>query len=175
VWLNGVELFSRGKFRIDFKKTIFGFFRINREREVENTNRKSSVIALALMAVAMLVAPALAIGPLKAENKNPNLTVYTAPEGSVTQMSLESGTMKIWVNTPNGDAVKLHILDASKAHIGNAITDLTSYEPSASEYENKWVYITQEQLATLFTFFGFDSTLTSLYPEGFYAKANYVK
>jgi hypothetical protein len=93
-------------------------------------NKKVFVLTVALMTVATLVTPVLAIGPIDSEG-NPNTTF---PAYGVA-LNLPSGVFHEWVQ---GSGKHLTYKDAAEFKIKNAIvvTDVTQ----VSELENKWIY-----------------------------------
>ena len=138
------------------------------------------MVPLVLGLAVLMCVPVMAksIGPQNAEN-NPHITI--APEG--VELMLPSGVIQEWMVDTEVSAIDfMHILDASKAHIPNAmplnITELmgllTGDPEAALEYEHKWGYISHNVLVELLVLEGFTEeeaeTMASMWPEGVYAR-----
>ncbi len=141
-------------------------------REVIETKRKVSVVTLfsALVFLAMLATPVLAIGPQKADNSNNQNLVFT--DFSV-QLRTSSGMMNEWIID---DPSHVQIISSDNFYRGNA------YAPSsASEIAlNKWNYLSASVFYQFLTSpdVGFDPTLAAyiafvLNPNGVYYKEAY--
>jgi hypothetical protein len=128
-------------------------------------------VAVALLAVAMLASPVLAIGPENAENSNSPNIVFT--DYSV-QIRTPSGFINEWIID---DPSHVMIKTATEFYIGNA------YAPSsASEIQlNKWNYLSSQ---VFYQFLispdvGFDPAIANyvafvLNPNGVYYKEAYT-
>jgi hypothetical protein len=137
---------------------------------VREVKKKVLVIAVALMAVAMLATPVMAIGPENAEN-NPHLEI--ALGGTNTQLWLPSGVMNEWINNPVlPGAVRVQVKDAAKFQIKSAIVATNPLE--ALMTENKWLYLNQGLFAALLGILGADPDIAMGYPDGVYMRAVYV-
>jgi hypothetical protein len=118
------------------------------------------------------------IGPQKATN-NPHYTV-TRP-GTVEHM-LPSDVANEWTNNTETGAIDfIHIIDASKAHIPNAIplnitqiVALMTNPEAALEFENTWAYFSHETLLQLYMALGLTeqqaTEIASRWPEGAYIR-----
>ncbi len=98
-------------------------------------NRKILVLAAALMAVATLASPVLAIGPENAGDNNPNVT--SIPYG--VEIETPSGVHQEWVIAGNKH---LMVKDVRDFQIKDAlvITDISQ----VAENENKWLFFSPE-------------------------------
>jgi len=133
-----------------------------------------------LLFLALMTAPVMAktIGPQKAVEKNPH--IIQTPDG--VELLLPSGGANEWMaDTEMGALDFIHILDASKAKIPNAVplnvSDLIGLmtDPEAAlEAENKWAYISFDVLVELFMLEGFSEEeaeeMASPWPKGIYAR-----
>jgi hypothetical protein len=137
---------------------------------VREVKKKVLVIAVALMAVAMLATPVMAIGPENAEN-NPNLVI--ALGGTSVQMHLPSGVMNEWINNPAfPGAIRVQVKDAAKFQINNAI--IAPNPIVVLTTENQWFYLNQGVFAALLGIVGADPAGALAFPEGVYMKVVYV-
>ena len=118
------------------------------------------------------------IGPQKAVN-NPHFIV-TRP-GTVEHLLPSGGAIEWTGNTELGAVDFVHLLDASKAKIPNAmpltIPDLVGMmtNPEAAlEFENKWGYISHADLVQLYIILGLSEEaaieIASRWPEGAYVR-----
>lgn len=135
-------------------------------------NKKILIISMALFAIAMLVAPAMAKGPLNAVDKNPNASLDTTTSGTdVLDLNLPSGVTNRWFGT----GVRVKVRPADKFYnpttldVGdNFIMWLTN-----PDYRGKWVKMNKGGLAPpsgylgLFVIFGLTPP-TDVPPEGVY-------
>jgi hypothetical protein len=82
--------------------------------------------------------------------------------------------MNEWINVPEGaiPSGRVHVLDADKAHIKNAIISVTPWDFFFAE--NKWFYMTQDQFTLLLDSFGLDSSRTQAYADGIFIRLNVV-
>lgn len=140
--------------------------------------RKILVPVTALLLLC-LVAPVIAkpIGPQKAVN-NPHIMI--TPEG--VELVLPSGVVNEWMaDTELGAIDFAHLLDASKAHIPNAVPvtleDLIALmmDPEAAlEAENMWAYLSHDVLVDLFMLEGLTreqaEEMASPWPGGLYIR-----
>jgi hypothetical protein len=110
--------------------------------------RKALGILACLFVVAMLATPALAVGPAKSAEKNPNVSLNVAGEAV---MDNPSGSRIVW-----GEDEIFFWLDASKAKgvMNNAINaDLATLQDMAANpdaYDQKWVYLSGEHYGNMF-------------------------
>jgi len=135
--------------------------------------------AFVLLLVGLMLVPVMAksIGPQNAVN-NPHIMI--APEG--VELLLPSGVVQEWMaDTEVGAMDFMHVLDASKAHIPNAmplsvddLIGLMTDPEGALEYENKWGYISYDVLVGLLMLEGFTreqaEEMASMWPEGVYVR-----
>ena len=126
-------------------------------------NRKIIVIFVALMAVAMLATPVMAIGPQNAED-NPH--VKFPPYG--VSLATPSGIVNEWVNS---DPVTKHFMwiDAREFNVkAFEVTDISQ----VSQNENKWLFFSMETYEAWMIFVGLPGNIAhsvaSHYPEGVY-------
>jgi hypothetical protein len=137
---------------------------------VKEVKKVVLVIAAALMALAMLATPVLAIGPINAEN-NPN--VMFLPDG--VGLKLPSDVSHNWYQ-----AVGKHltIKDAREFKINNAfvVTDISQ----VSGMENKWVFFSVPMFAQWFALhLGVPypvalGIVTANWPQGLYYREVFV-
>ena len=156
----------------------------NGEGEVNETMRKVLVAAFSLLFVAMMIAPVLAVGPIKANiDKNKNLVYYRERETGITVRMINQGAVfHEWINPTTYREWHLQRRDASKVNIGNAIegqfVTITNNVAVFQEYENKWLYLTQEQYTNMLQGFGFPQAaaegVAAGFPEGVYFKVNFI-
>lgn len=138
------------------------------------------MVPFVLILVGLTSVPVVAksIGPQNAVN-NPRISI-AAGEG--VELLLPNGVVLEWMADTGVSAIDfMHILDASKAHIPNAMPlDVTELmvlmtDPEAAlEVENKWGYISYEVMVELFMLEGFSEeqaeAMASMWPEGVYAR-----
>ncbi len=125
------------------------------------------VLLLAFVALVVLAAPVLAIGPENVVGKNPNLS----PVDYGAALNLENGLSNEWVTVipvPQHHMVK----NASDFRIENAFV-VTDPIAQFDQLENKWAYYSQEMFAQLlYKVFPFPEPaarqIASMYPEGAY-------
>ncbi len=130
-------------------------------------NRKILVTSVAMMAVAILVTPALAIGPQNA-GKNPNADFSMG----WAQLFLPSELFIEWVPSIMGNIFFQH-MNADNFQIKNAV-ELTIASPADFALfltmENKWIYITEASYATFLSIVGIDPSFAEHYPDGLYIR-----
>ena len=128
----------------------------------------------------LTIAPAMAkpIGPQKAVN-NPHFIVIRP--GTVEHL-LPSGGANEWTGNTESSAIDLvHILDASKAKIPDAIPltlpdiiGLMTNPEAALEFENKWAYFSHDVFVQLYILLGLSeeeaTAIASRWPEGAYVR-----
>jgi len=138
------------------------------------------MVPLVLMLAGLTTVPVTAksIGPQNAGN-NPHITI--AP-GEGVELLLPNGIVLEWLaDTEVGAIDFMHCLDASKAHIPNAMVlsamdliGLMTDPEAALEAENKWGYVSQAVLVELLVLEGFSEeeaeAMASMWPEGVYVK-----
>ncbi len=134
-------------------------------------NRKLLGIAVAILAVAMLASPVMAIGPQNAE-KNPNAQFWIG----WVQLSLPNGQLTEWIPSAVGNLLIQH-KSADDFKINNALelsintpADLGTFLAA----ENKWVYLSQNSYGNFLLFTGLPLELipaiVSMYPNGLYIR-----
>jgi hypothetical protein len=142
--------------------------------------KEKLMVPFAVLLVSVLCVPVMAksIGPQKAEN-NPHIMVMP---GEGVELMLPSGGVHEWLADTAVSAVDfMHILDASKAHIPNAmvlsIDDLMVLltDPEAALLlENKWGFVSFQVMVELFMLEGYSQeeaeAAASMWPEGVYAR-----
>ena len=140
---------------------------------------KKVLVPVIALLVLCIVAPVTAkpIGPQKAVN-NPHIII--TPEG--VELMLPSGGAHSWMADTELSAMDfMNILDASKAHIPNAmivtladLIELMTHPEAALEAENTWGYISYDVLVQLFMFEGLSpeeaAAMASMWPEGIYVR-----
>jgi hypothetical protein len=148
--------------------------------EVKVVVRSKLMVLFAVLLVSVMLVPVMAksIGPQKAEN-NPHIMIVP---GEGVELLLSNGAVLEWVADTTVSAVDfMHILDASKAHIPNAmvlsVDDLMVLitDPEAAlMLENKWGFVSFEVMVELFMLEGFSQeeaeAAASMWPEGVYAR-----
>lgn len=157
-------------------------------------NKKILMFAVALLSLAMLSTPVLAIGPWQAleVGNNPNLYL---PEDSpydnvAVRVRTPSGTINFWQADVSQDLFNHQIwLDASKAEIGNSVV-IPDFDPNANPftqllvqilvdpeislaYEHKWLYLSFNNVVSFLVILGMDiqeaiATATINTPQGAY-------
>ncbi|UCH31329.1 MAG: hypothetical protein JSV05_07480 [Candidatus Bathyarchaeota archaeon] len=137
-------------------------------------NKKILGIFIAVLAVAMLATPVLAIGPKKTEGKNPHVEIHDFN----TQMWLPSGVMNEWVENPaQPGPIVVTVKDAAKFQIRNAYV-IDDPDPAmvgmVFGMENQWVKLSQAALATFLVMVGFDPAGAAGFPAGIYIRMVYV-
>ena len=144
-------------------------------------NKKVLGIAVALMAVAMLATPVLAIGPKNAVGKNPNLMALPYGIGLYPPNGTRQAMNNEWLLflEPQGHDMWM---DAARYHIGNVIV-IPNTPPVAEQVynidnENKWLYLNQDVFAVMLGVWGFPPQIipfiVAQYPQGIYYKWNSV-
>ena len=135
-------------------------------------NKKILGIFIAVLAVAMLATPVLAIGPQKTEGKNPHVEIH----GFNTQMWLPSGVMNEWIENPaQPGPIVVTVKDAAKFQIKNAyVIDNPAMVGMVFGMENQWVKLSQAALAAFLTMVGFDPAGADGFPAGIYIQMVYV-
>lgn len=142
--------------------------------------RRELLVSFAVLLVSVMLVPVMAksIGPQKAEN-NPHIMIVP---GEGVELLLPNGAVLEWLADTEVSAVDfMHILDASKAHIPNAmvlsVDDLMVLivDPEAAlMLENKWGFVSFEVMVELFVLEGFSQeeaeAAASMWPEGVYAR-----
>jgi len=137
------------------------------------------------MAVAMLATPVMAIGPWQAEEvgSNPNLHADEEPWKVVvldtSNVDIQWNDYGIESDNVWRSADREQYLSASNAKIKNAV--LGSFElfvsmatdpEVASEYENKWIFLTHDGFMVYLLALGFSpidaAQIASQYPDGLY-------
>jgi hypothetical protein len=139
-------------------------------------NKNIFVTITALLATGVLIAPAMAIGPMDSNN-NPN-TIFPSP--IQVQLTSPSGIFNEWIqNSPFGVPVHIQRKDAAEFNIGNAVdgTELT-FPTDLVLYENKWIFLTQQEYYNLLISIGLPPSYVQVvvapFTEGVYWRANYV-
>jgi len=149
------------------------------QRGGDKTKNKLTAISV-LLFLALTIAPAMArsIGPQKA-TENPHFIV-TRP-GTVEHL-LPSDVANEWTNNTESSAIDLvHILDASKAKIPDAIPltlpdiiGLMTYPEAALQSENTWAYFSHDVFVQLYIALGLSEedaiAIASRWPEGAYVR-----
>jgi len=124
---------------------------------------------LAVLTLAIMVAPAMAIGPEKAEN-NPFRVV--ALGGTNVQLWLPNGVMNEWINNPVlPGPLRVQIKDAAKFQL-EAVVANSPLEVLITE--NQWFYLNQDIFMALLGAVGADPSIAFDYSEGAYMKIIYV-
>ena len=132
-------------------------------------NKKILGIFVALMVVAMLATPVMAIGPQNAEkSNNPNINFRPAS----VQLFLPSGVLNEWIKI---DPSHVLIKKATELYIGNAIVPSSSTEI----VYNKWNFLSEPVLFDFLLSVGFDAITAGyiayvVYTGGAYYKEVYV-
>ena len=124
---------------------------------------------LAVLTLAIMVTPVMAIGPEKAKN-NPWREV--ALGGTNVQLWLPSGVMNEWINNPVlPGPLRVQIKDAAKFQI-EAVVAASPLEVLSTE--NQWFYLNQGIFGALLGAVGADPSIASDYSAGAYMKIVYV-
>jgi hypothetical protein len=142
--------------------------------------KRKLMVPFVLLLAGLMSVPVMgkSIGPQNAVN-NPHITI--APEG--VELMLPSGGIQEWMaDTEVGAVDFMHVLDASKAHIPNAmplnITELMGLmmgDPVAAlKYENKWGFVSYDVLVEMLMLEGLTreqaEAMASMWPDGVYAR-----
>lgn len=136
-------------------------------------NKRVLGMAVALMALAMLATPVLAIGPENAIGKNPNL-MPPAPYGF--DMVPGNGVAHGWITvTPVPKTeITLNAVYGFKIKSAFVVTDPVQ----VLGMENKWLYLSQSLLYDYWVFMGLDPSFAAFivanFPDGAYMKWNSV-
>ena len=129
-------------------------------------NKKIIVSILAVLTMAIMVTPAFAIGPEKAEN-NPWRVV--ALGGTNVQLWLPSGVMNEWINNPAFPGpIRVQVKDAAKFQINKAV--IATSVPEVLMSDNQWFYLDQGIFIALLGAVGADPSIGLGYSEGAYMK-----
>lgn len=146
--------------------------------EIEVKGKLMVPFAVLLVSVMLVPVMAKSIGPQNAVN-NPHIMIVP---GEGVELLLPSGAVLEWVADTEVTAVDfMHILDASKARVPNAmvlsIDDLMVLltDPEAAlMLENKWGFVSYQVMVELFMLEGFSQeeavAAASMWPEGVYAR-----
>ena len=142
------------------------------EKGVIEVNRKVLVIFVALMGLAMLATPVLAIGPTNAAEvgNNPNLVM----RGYGPSLKTPSGMVNEWV--VNGPPIPEHdmFMDAREFNRGDAF--VVTIPSQVSAMPNKWLYLNQNMFAIMLAIWHIPANaipfIVALYPQGIYYKWN---
>ena len=118
-------------------------------------NKKILIVSISLFAVAMLVAPVIAKGPLNAEvkNDNPNASLDTTTSGTdVLDLNLPSGVTQRWF----GEDVHVKVKPADEFNNPTRLNvgDNFMMWLMNPDYRGKWVKMSQSGYLGLFDFFG---------------------
>jgi hypothetical protein len=138
------------------------------------------LVPFAMLLVSVLLVPVMAksIGPQNAVN-NPHIMIIP---GEGVELLLPSGGVLEWLADTSVSAVDfMHILDASKAHIPNAMVlslddlmVLLTDPEAALELENRWGFVSYEVMVELFMLEGYSEeeavVMAGMWPEGVYAR-----
>ncbi len=139
-------------------------------------NKKGLGVAVALLTLAMLATPVLAIGPENAIGKNPNLESSPVSYDLIIEIrGVSHGIVHGWLSmTP----VPMNELDkdAQVFKLNNAIVITNPFEIYG--IENKWMYVSQSILFDFLVLNGlpteFAAYVASSHPEGVYMKSNFI-
>ena len=137
------------------------------------------MVLFVLVLAGLMCAPVTAksIGP---QNAVGNPHAMFAPEG--VELLLPSGIVQEWMADTEASAIDfMHVLDASKAHIPNAMSlsaleliEMMSDPEVALEVEHEWGHISYEVLVELLMLEGFTEeeaeAMASMWPDGVYAR-----
>jgi len=138
----------------------------------------TAIFALLFLVLTIGSAMAKPIGPQKATN-NPHY-IITRP-GTVEHL-LPSGVAVEWTSDTEAGAIDIvHIVDASKAKIPNAIpltlpdiVALMTNPEAALQSENTWAYFSHDTFVQLYMALGLPeeqaTTIASRWPEGAYVR-----
>jgi len=149
---------------------------------------------LAVIFLAMMVAPVLAFGPINAEN-NKNIHsksatrvgIWTQPTGLTFPNKLGEGVFKRW-ETVDGERRTLMRLDAAEVNIGNAVDGSEWAFPVGDNKDvcfeillnapTRWVYLDTEGYYNMLRGNNYGifpaSVISGWFPEGVYFKADIV-
>lgn len=137
---------------------------------------KVIVIAVALMAVAMLATPVLAIGPENAIGKNPN--IQSSPVGYDLVLPIQGiahGMVHSWITVAPYPLNELD-KDPRVFEMKNAFVITDVYQ--IDQMENQWLYVSQSILHDYYELHGLPPEMInyvlSQHPQGIYMKWNFV-
>jgi hypothetical protein len=107
-------------------------------------NRKLLGMAVAILAVAMLASPVMAIGPKNAIGKNPLLSDFSdvslESQNHVWHCWMESGLMALWIPaTSSNEGLMNHV-----SFVVDSFADLAYSGQHPVELDGKWVFLTSE-------------------------------
>lgn len=107
-------------------------------------NRKLLGIAVAVLALAMLASPVMALGPINAIEKNPLLSdfddVSLEPSNHVWIAWLQDGMIKHWIPAKStGEGIINNV-----AFVVDSSADLKYVAMNQNEFLGKWVYLSGE-------------------------------
>jgi len=128
--------------------------------------KKILMASMTLLALAMLVAPAMAKGPLNAVGKNLNASLDTTSSGTdVLDLNLPSGVTQRWFGTE----VYIKVKPADKFYNPTTLDvgDNFLVWLMNADYRGKWVKMSQTGYLGLFALFGLTPP-TDVPPEGVY-------
>ncbi len=136
--------------------------------------RKLSILAFAVIAVAMLATPVLAIGPENALDKNQKIGNLNAND---TYMENSNGIIIEWIQVvpinPELSATMLN-KDAGNFKINNAF--VVSSPAQVLQIENRWLYLSHDMLYNFYVFVGMPpfiaAGIADDHPDGIYLKRN---
>ena len=154
-------------------------------------NKKILVSLTTILALIMLIPTVMAVGPTKANiDKNKNLVYYVENNiRTLVRMINKAGVFHEWINPVGIREWIIQRRDASKVNIGNAIEGLFDTvqipppPPTGNvlvflEYENKWLYLNQDQYSNMLQGFGFPKAqadgVAADFPEGVYFRVNFI-
>ena len=114
-------------------------------------NRKLLGMAVAILAVAMLASPVMAIGPKNAIGKNPLLSDFSdvslESQNHVWHCWMENGLMALWIPaTSSNEGLMNHV-----SFVVDSFADLQYSGQQPIELEGKWVLLTGEYSSGTFT------------------------
>jgi hypothetical protein len=138
-------------------------------------------IAAAIITLAMLATPVLAIGPENAYGKNPKVALFGSSDYYMLNeiRDVTSGVVIEWVQevpiSPELSAILL-TKDARIFHINNAFVITSPVQ--VLQMENTWLYLSQSMLYNFFVFVGVPpsvaASIAEEHPEGIYFKRNII-
>jgi len=149
-----------------------------REEVTKTKNKLTAIIALLFLALAIAPAIAKPIGPQNATN-NPHFIVIRP--GTVEHLLPSEGANEWTSNTESSAIDIVHIIDASKAKIPDAIpltlpdiVGLMTNPEAALESENTWAYFSHDVFVQLYIALGLSeeeaTAIASRWPEGAYIR-----